>query len=60
MTGVYLSTNLIAQRNQTLADIKISNYSLVMIENMELDLIDMVQNIRQEPLLIDPKAELKR
>ena len=31
-----------------------------MIENMELDLIDMVQNIRQEPLLIDPKAELKR
>jgi hypothetical protein len=60
MTGIYLSTNLIAQRNQTLADIEVSNYSLMMIEDMELDLIDMVQNIWADPVLIDPKAELKR
>ena len=46
MTGVYLSTNLITERNLTLADIKIDNYTLDGIENMEAELIDKVFNIK--------------
>jgi hypothetical protein len=59
MPGVYLSTNLITEKNLSLADIKIDSYTLQIIETMESDLIDEVQNFRLKPLLIDPKAELK-
>ena len=60
MTGVYLSTNLITERNLTLADIKIDNYTLDGIENMEAELIDKILNTKLIPLLIDLKTELKR
>jgi hypothetical protein len=40
MPGAYLSTNLISEKNLTLADIKIDSYTLQIIENMESDLID--------------------
>jgi hypothetical protein len=59
MPGVYLSTNLITEKNLTLADIKIESYTLEVIESMESDLIDMVSKLKSKPLLIDPKAELK-
>ena len=42
MPGIYLSTNLIADKNLTLADIKIDGYTLQVIENMESELIDIV------------------
>jgi hypothetical protein len=59
MPGVYLSTNLITEKNLTLADINIESYTLDDIENMEADLIGRVWRFRSKPLLIDPKAELK-
>ena len=46
MPGTYLSTNLITEKNLTLADIKISSYTLDKIENMESELLDMIYNIK--------------
>ncbi len=59
MPGIYLSTNLLTEKNLTLADINIETYTLQVIENMESELIDMVKKFRFKPLLIDPKAQLK-
>ena len=42
MPGVYLSTNLITEKNLTLADIQIDSYTLQIIETMESELIDIV------------------
>ena len=59
MPGVYLSTNLITEKNLTLADIKIESYTLEVIKSMESELIDIISKLKSKPLLIDPKAELK-
>ena len=59
MPGVYLSTNLITEKNLTLADIQIDSYTLQIIENRESELIDVVSKFKSKPLMIDPKAELK-
>ena len=59
MPGAYLSTNLITEKDLTLADIHIDNYTLQIIENRESELIGLVLGIRSKPLMIDPKAELK-
>ena len=60
MSGLYLSTNLITERNLTLADIEIDSFTFDMIESMESELIGMIYNVKLIPLLIDPKAEMKR
>ena len=44
----------------TLADIKIESCTLEVIETMEAELIGMVQKLRPKPIMIDPKAELKK
>jgi hypothetical protein len=59
MPGMYLSTNLITEKNLTLADIHIDNYTLEIIEIRESELINMISGIKSKPLMIDPKAELK-
>jgi hypothetical protein len=59
MPGVYLSTNLITERNLTLADISINSYTLDDIENMESHLIGKLSKLKSKLPLIDPKAELK-
>ena len=60
MPGVYLSTNLLTEKNMTLADINIESCTLEVIEIMEAELIGMVQKLRSKPIMIDPKAELKK
>jgi hypothetical protein len=55
----YLSTNLITERNLTLADVSVEDYSVERIEDMKYDLIDMIVQIKWVPLLIDPKSEMK-
>ena len=59
MPGAYLSTNLITEKGLTLADIKIDNYTLQIIENKESELIDVVSKFKSKSLMIDPKAQLK-
>ena len=44
----------------TLADINIESCTLEVIEIMEAELIGMVQKLRSKPIMIDPKAELKK
>ena len=46
MHGMYLSTNLITEKNLTLADIHIDNYTLQIIENNESELINMISGIK--------------
>ena len=60
MPGVYLSTNLITEKNLTLADINIASFTLQIIENMESELTGKLTKLKLKPLLIDPKAELKK
>ena len=60
MPGVYLSTNLITEKNLTLADIKIESFTLEVIETMGSELIRIVSKFKTKSLLVDPKAELKR
>jgi hypothetical protein len=56
MPGAYLSTGLITEKSLTLADIKIDNYTLQVIENHESKLVAIVSKLKSKPLLIDPKA----
>ena len=51
---------MITSRNLTLADINIESYPESKINTMESTLVKKIKNIRLKPLLIDPKAELKR
>ena len=60
MSGLYLSTNLITERNLTLADIEIESFTFDKIESMESELIDMIYNVKSISPLIDPKAEMKK
>jgi hypothetical protein len=56
----YLSTKLITERNLTLADIAIESYPTSKIDHMESELRKKISNLKMKPLLIDPKAELKK
>ena len=55
----YLSTNLIAGSNLTLADVEVSSCPVGKIKEMEDELIKQLRKVRIKPLLIDPKAEMK-
>ena len=44
----------------TLADINIESYPESKINTMESNLVKKITKIRLKPLLIDPKAEMKR
>ena len=57
---LYLSTHLVTERNLTLADITIESYPESKIKTMESKFLKKIANIKLKPLLIDPKAELKR
>jgi hypothetical protein len=56
----YLSTHLVTERNLTLADITIESYPISKINKLESDLKEEISNLKIKPLLIDPKAEMKR
>jgi hypothetical protein len=58
--SLYLSTPLITESNLTLADVNIESYPESRIGTMEAELRNSISKLKIKPLLIDPKAELKR
>ena len=58
--SLYLSTDLITWRNLTLADITIEKYPASKIQEMESELIAGLKYVKLKPLLIDPRADMKK